>query len=119
MVIVDAQKPPPGSDNHFIRSRVEPGPPPRKSAVGDDVVLTARHEAQILVGRKSAIVIDKHCPGIEPQVLLNEGNIVRKYKEGRINKPFLDERNGVRVVLLLQNNLAFHGNSRVSPAHVE
>ena len=78
-----------------------------------------RHEAQILVGRESAIVIDKHCPGIEPQVLLNEGDIVRKYKEGRISKPFLDEGNGVRVVLLLQNNLAFHGNGRVSPPHVE
>ena len=119
MVIVDAQKPSPGSDNHFIRSRVEPGPPPRKSTVGDDVVLARRHEAQILVGREGAIVIDKHCPGIEPQVLLNEGDIVRKYKEGRISKPFPDEGNGVRVVLLLQNNLAFHGNGRVSPPHVE
>src|SRR5271154_6224291 len=106
--------------NHdLVRSRVQPSPPPGKRAVGNNVMVTGRHEPHILMGAKVIIVLNEDCPEVAWQVFFNKRHIVRKYKKSRIYESFLESGDGVEIVLKRQSDPTGRGNSAVTPAHME
>ena len=71
------------------------------------------------MGSEGVVVADKHYFQIARQVLLYEWEVIGEYKKGRIGEPLLEKRDRIGIVLHRQDNIAFHGQDGVAPAHME
>ncbi len=71
------------------------------------------------MGSEGVVVADKHYFQIARQVLLYEREVIGEYKKGRTVEPLLEKGDRIGIVLHGQNNLAFHGQDGVAPAHME
>src|SRR5258708_1007204 len=78
---------------------VQPGAPPAKAAVGDDMMPAAAHEMKVFISVEGVVVIDKSDWEFRQQVLLCPGYLVGKDEKLDVAGLLGDEAKGPAIIL--------------------